>query len=174
MLTRWMPEYAQVRRLDSTDLANISGDSVREKQEDVASRCHVEIIPILPPHSGASLLCGVLRHDRGRQKSSLLCERTMITIFSLVPLSKEFFLTTRFPVVSCSGSKVAEEASRTSMVLKHSREVGDKNKDVTTLEWNREGTLLATGKQRTTAGLRSTMRWQLLDGMRTTISISTL
>ncbi|CAM9784759.1 unnamed protein product [Hapterophycus canaliculatus] len=43
------------------------------------------------------------------------------------------------------GSKVAEEASRTSMVLKHSREVGDKNKDVTTLEWNREGTLLATG-----------------------------
>ena len=46
------------------------------------------------------------------------------------------------------GSKVAEEASRTSMVLKHSREVGDKNKDVTTLEWNREGTLLATGKRR--------------------------
>lgn len=44
-----------------------------------------------------------------------------------------------------SGSKVAEEASRTSTVLKHSREVGDKNKDVTTLEWNREGTLLATG-----------------------------
>ncbi|CBJ29893.1 conserved unknown protein [Ectocarpus siliculosus] len=43
------------------------------------------------------------------------------------------------------GSKVAEEASRTSMVLKHSKEVGDKNKDVTTLEWNREGTLLATG-----------------------------
>ncbi|CAM9201813.1 unnamed protein product [Laminaria digitata] len=43
------------------------------------------------------------------------------------------------------GSKVSEEASRTSMVLKHSREVGDKNKDVTTLEWNREGTLLATG-----------------------------
>ncbi|CAB1113606.1 unnamed protein product [Ectocarpus sp. CCAP 1310/34] len=43
------------------------------------------------------------------------------------------------------GSKVAEDASRTSMVLKHSKEVGDKNKDVTTLEWNREGTLLATG-----------------------------
>lgn len=43
------------------------------------------------------------------------------------------------------GSKVAEEASRTSMVLKHSRDVGDKNKDVTTLEWNRDGTLLATG-----------------------------
>lgn len=43
------------------------------------------------------------------------------------------------------GSKVAEEASRTSIVLKHSRDVGDKNKDVTTLEWNRDGTLLATG-----------------------------
>lgn len=43
---------------------------------------------------------------------------------------------------------MAEEASRTSMVLKHSREVGDKNKDVTTLEWNREGTLLATGELR--------------------------
>lgn len=42
---------------------------------------------------------------------------------------------------------MSEEASRTSMVLKHSREVGDKNKDVTTLEWNREGTLLATGKR---------------------------
>lgn len=50
-----------------------------------------------------------------------------------------------FPVCFCRGSKVAEEASRTSMVLKHSKEVGDKNKDVTTLEWNREGTLLATG-----------------------------
>ncbi|CAN0537533.1 unnamed protein product, partial [Ectocarpus sp. 12 AP-2014] len=36
------------------------------------------------------------------------------------------------------------DASRTSIVLKHSKEVGDKNKDVTTLEWNREGTLLAT------------------------------
>lgn len=43
------------------------------------------------------------------------------------------------------GARVAEEASRSSMVLKHSRDVGDKNKDVTTLEWNREGTLLATG-----------------------------
>lgn len=31
-------------------------------------------------------------------------------------------------------------------MLKHSRDVGDKNKDVTTLEWNRDGTLLATGE----------------------------
>lgn len=43
------------------------------------------------------------------------------------------------------GARVAEEASRSSMVLKHSKDIGDKNKDVTTLEWNREGTLLATG-----------------------------
>lgn len=46
-------------------------------------------------------------------------------------------------LVRCA--RVAEEASRSSMVLKHSKDVGDKNKDVTTLEWNREGTLLATG-----------------------------
>lgn len=50
------------------------------------------------------------------------------------------------------GSKVAEEASRTSTVLKHSRDVGDKNKDVTTLEWNRDGTLLATGEKHVVRG----------------------
>ncbi|CAM9429572.1 unnamed protein product [Chrysoparadoxa australica] len=43
------------------------------------------------------------------------------------------------------GIKAAAIASEKSIVLKHSQEVGDKNKDVTTLEWNREGQLLATG-----------------------------
>lgn len=43
------------------------------------------------------------------------------------------------------GSKVADEASRTSIVLPHARDGGYKNKDVTTLGWNRDGTLLATG-----------------------------
>ncbi|KAG5177831.1 WD40-repeat-containing domain protein [Tribonema minus] len=46
----------------------------------------------------------------------------------------------RMPPVG-SGARGAEG----SVVLKHSAEVGDKNKDVTTLEWNREGALLATG-----------------------------
>jgi transducin (beta)-like 1 len=43
------------------------------------------------------------------------------------------------------GAAAAAAASASSTVLKHSAEVGDKNKDVTTLEWNREGALLATG-----------------------------
>ncbi|CAN0156137.1 unnamed protein product, partial [Phaeothamnion confervicola] len=41
--------------------------------------------------------------------------------------------------------EVGPFASERSVVLRHSGEVGDKNKDVTTLEWNRNGTLLATG-----------------------------
>ncbi|CAM9863492.1 unnamed protein product, partial [Choristocarpus tenellus] len=44
------------------------------------------------------------------------------------------------------GASITEEVAKTSIVLKHSEDVGDKNKDVTTLEWNKSGTLLATGE----------------------------
>jgi transducin (beta)-like 1 len=43
------------------------------------------------------------------------------------------------------GKTVGGPAKQSSIVLKHSAEIGDKNKDVTTLEWNRDGSMLATG-----------------------------
>ncbi len=43
------------------------------------------------------------------------------------------------------GSAAREHAINSSIVLEHSAQIGDKNKDVTSLDWNREGTQLATG-----------------------------
>lgn len=91
----------------------------------------------------ALCVCNTEEHGRGDERERGFLIRLMRPLFLVCSrLSSRFKTSTK---TNKSGSKVAEEASRTSTVLKHSREVGDKNKDVTTLEWNREGTLLATG-----------------------------
>ncbi len=43
------------------------------------------------------------------------------------------------------GRAAEEPAINSSIVLKHSAEIGDKNKDVTSLDWKKDGTQLATG-----------------------------
>jgi len=52
----------------------------------------------------------------------------------------------KIPTDGPSGRKTGEEAQKSSIVLRHfSAANPDKSKDVTTLDWNSDGTLLATG-----------------------------
>ncbi len=43
------------------------------------------------------------------------------------------------------GNAASEPAVNSCIVLEHSTEIGGGNKDVTSLDWNKEGTQLATG-----------------------------
>ncbi len=45
----------------------------------------------------------------------------------------------------CMGNAAREPAVNSCIVLEHSAEIGGKNKDVTSLDWNKEGTQLGTG-----------------------------